>query len=463
MADLHAPRTSIAPSGAGAAYAPAVDTPTRDELRTWTAALTLEALDPADPAEDRYVPLHEAGRAAVDEMMATIDLALDTTTQLLSGPSGSGKTTELNRLRGKLDDAGFRTLMFDVTDYVNESAPVYVTEFLIALALGAHDALRPSQGERRGVLPRLSALLRRLRISLDVPGFSAHASATGGGVEAFGVSAEFNLERELKTSRPFVDELRTKLRHHVGELYAEVSEFIGKDLLAGEDPGLGWVVIVDGLEKLRGVTGSDAAVQVAAAELFVGHANELKFASHHTIYTVPPYLRFVTPGALPYDSRVLQVPVPHVRPRADESADAVEKTRAELRRAVALRVPVGRIFTGDDQLDRMVLASGGHLRDLFTLLRQLVNLMRRRSLELPVTDDDVDEAIGYIAHDFMQMTAEQRDLLITIAEHDGTFEPPNDQVQLMTRLLTSHMLLFHRNGKDWYEVHPLTRRALDRR
>ncbi|MGH3929894.1 MAG: hypothetical protein ACRDTF_07950, partial [Pseudonocardiaceae bacterium] len=77
-------------------------TPARQTLREWSAKLTLGPLDPSDPAEMRYVPLADAGRVAADELLATIELAFDTTTQLLSGPSGSGKTTELHRLRGEL-------------------------------------------------------------------------------------------------------------------------------------------------------------------------------------------------------------------------------------------------------------------------------------------------------------------------------------------------------------------------
>jgi hypothetical protein len=71
----------------------------------------------------------------------TIELAIDTTTQLLSGPSGSGKTTELYRLRGELLRAGFHAEIFDVGAYVNESSPIDVTKFLLALALLAHDVL----------------------------------------------------------------------------------------------------------------------------------------------------------------------------------------------------------------------------------------------------------------------------------------------------------------------------------
>jgi hypothetical protein len=71
----------------------------RNLLRAWRAQLTLDPLDPCDPDEWRYVPLHETGRAAVDDIYSLIDLALEPTTQLLSGPSGSGKTTELKPVR----------------------------------------------------------------------------------------------------------------------------------------------------------------------------------------------------------------------------------------------------------------------------------------------------------------------------------------------------------------------------
>jgi hypothetical protein len=239
-----------------------------------------------------------------------------------------------------------------------------------------------------------------------------------------------------------------------------VAGFLRELLTAAGDPGEGWVVIVDGLEKLRGVTGNDLAVQQAAEELFVGHSAELRFSTHHTIYTVPIYLRFTAPGALPFDSRVLQVPVPHVRPRSGAGPESVAATCAELRDAVVRRIPVDRILTDPAQLDRLILASGGHLRDLFTLLRQLLNLITRLSRELPVSDGDVDEAIKLVAHDFIPGNAENRDFLLRVAAGDGTVVPSGAEVALMARLLTSHLLLFHRNGQDWYEVHPLTMRAL---
>lgn len=104
----------------------AVETPSRDELRAWTAALTRGPLDPSDPNETRYVELRDAGRGAVKKMLATIDLSLDTTTQPLSGPTGSGKTTELNRLRGELADDGYQVAgtLAELREAVSRRVPV---------------------------------------------------------------------------------------------------------------------------------------------------------------------------------------------------------------------------------------------------------------------------------------------------------------------------------------------------
>ncbi|MGI8624699.1 MAG: hypothetical protein ACR2NB_14750, partial [Solirubrobacteraceae bacterium] len=355
--------------------------PTRADLRAWNAALTLDPLDPGDPQEQRYVPLHEAGRAAVDEMMATIELAFDTTTQLLSGPSGAGKTTELRRLRSELDRAGYHAVLFDVTNFVNESSPIDVTEFLIALAVGARDALHAGEeATGPGFGERLRSLLGRLNVKLEVAGVSAALSNQGAELGAFGATLGVDLQRELKSSEPFVAQLRAKLSYHVGRVYEEVAAFLSELLLAQHESGADAVLIVDGLEKLRGTTENDVTVQESIEALFVNHASKLKFASHHMIYTVPTYLQFTSPGALPYDSRVLPVPVPQVRPRAGHPAGSVTGTIAELREVVSRRIPIDRIFPDAEQLDLLILASGGHLRDLFTLLRQLVNLIHRRSL-----------------------------------------------------------------------------------
>ncbi len=434
--------------------------PSRQELRNWHRALTLDPLAAGDP---RYVELQDAGRGAVDEIMAEIELHFDATTQLLSGPSGSGKTTELLRLQRELEDAGFRVVLLDATRYVSESAPISITEFLVALGLGASDALHRPEHTKPGFGARLVALLRRLNVSLDVGPLSARISPDAVSVGALGATLEVDIQRELTSSRPFVDELRGKLSFHIGQLYDEVAAFV-TDLIAQTEPeqeSAGFVFLVDSLEKLRGTSEDDLEVQDSVQRLFVNHASRLKFPSHHTVYTVPTYLQLTTPGALPYDSRVHPVPVPHLTTRDGGIDAAAIETLDELREVVRRRLPVERLFADVTQLDQVISASGGNLRDLFTILRQLISLMLRLSVPLPVSDEHIEEAIGNIAHDFSQLTTQQERFLRDVAAGNGSVRPKESEVQRMALLLQSHMLLGHLNGTgDWYEVHPLARRAL---
>lgn len=236
--------------------------PTRTELREWSANLRpdqpLDVAKPVDAA--RYVRLADAGRGEVDDMQANIELAYHSTAQLLTGPSGSGKTTELNRLRRDLRQQGYEATIVPILDYVSESSPLDVTEFLIALAVGAHDALTPpgQESDRPGFVARLGALLRRLNIDLDIAGVTAKVSAEGIELGAVGSTVGLNLGDEIKSSRPFVDELRQKLSYHLKPLYDEVARFL-VDLLPDHETA-GAVLIVDGLEKLRGTSDDDLDV-----------------------------------------------------------------------------------------------------------------------------------------------------------------------------------------------------------
>ena len=196
----------------------------RRELREWHHALTFDPLAAGDP---RYVELQDAGRGAVDEIMAEIELHFDATTQLLSGPSGSGKTTELLRLQRELERAGFRVVLLDATRYVNESAPISITEFLVALGLGASEKLHRPEHTKPAFGARLVALLRRLNVSLDVGPLSASISPDAVSVGALGATLEVDIQRELASNRPFVENVGPAL----GRLLAPHAE----------DPAITWI------------------------------------------------------------------------------------------------------------------------------------------------------------------------------------------------------------------------------
>jgi hypothetical protein len=436
----------------------------RTLLRDWLARLTLDPLDPYQEGENRYVPLEESGRGAVDQIFATIDLHLDTTTQLLSGPNGSGKTTELLRLKGTLQEVGFTVALVDILQFVNRSAPIDVTDCLIAVALGAGEQLPQPAESSGGFGRRFADFLGRLSITFDAGVVSGSVSAEKAGVQAAGVGVEIDLKRELKNSESFVRELRGKLAYHVGSLYDEVAGYFRQ--LASASRALnpntrGLVVIVDSLEKLRGTQDNDERVQASVEGLFVHHADKLRFKSHHMVYTVPTYLLFTAPGALPYDGRVRPVPIPHVRSRNGLVDEESNKSVDELIDVIAKRIPWERLLGDQENLDRVIAASGGHLRDLFLILHEVITQVYGRHLELPVTTRRVEEALDSLAHSFSSVTKEQADFMRRVMAAGGAIEPTEGEVHLMARLMDTHMLLAHMNGQDWYEVHPLARRSLE--
>jgi hypothetical protein len=435
----------------------------RSRLREWMKALTLDPLDPCDPAETRYVPLEESGKGAVDEIFAMIDLRLDTTAQLLSGPRGSGKTTELNRLKGHLEHEGFTVAMLDILQFVNQSMPVGVADFMIAVALGVSEKLPGPEQQRPGFGRRFVEFLRRTKISINAGPVSLSASADGVTASGFGVDLDLDLKRELKGSAAFVDELRGKLASQLGGLRAEIAEYFqelaGQNRMANRDTR-GVVVIVDSLEKLRGTQENDEQVQASVEGLFVQHADKLRFGSHHTVYTVPTYLLFTAPGALPYDGRVQPVPIPQLRNRKGELDENAKQTLDELIAVVDRRIPWLELLGEDANLHRVINASGGHLRDIFLILQQVITEAYGRGLPLPVTAEHVEQALDSVAHSFSSVTKEQADFLRAVQRANGILEPAGNEVQLMASLMDTHMLLGHTNGRDWYEVHPLARRAL---
>jgi hypothetical protein len=261
-----------------------------------------------------------------------------------------------------------------------------------------------------------------------------------------------------------VAELRRRLGFQVGELYTEVSAFL-QDLVQrsrqANEASPGVVVIVDSLEKMHGTVANDDQVQASVEALFVHHSSKLRFGSHHMVYTVPAYLAFTDPGMLPFDGPVRQVPIPQVANASGEVDAKAKATLDMLVEAVSRRIPWPELFGERAPLETAIRGSGGHLRDLFEILQELITLVFSRRLELPVEDEAVDEALARVGHGFASITLEDGDFLRWVAERRGVIQPPASQVHRLARLMNTHMVLGHLNHESWYEVHPLARRALN--
>jgi hypothetical protein len=110
-----------------------------------------------------------------------------------------------------------------------------------------------------------------------------------------------------------------------------------------------------------------------------------------------------------------------------------------------------------EQIDQLVRASGGHIRDLLRLVDEVIV----RVGSLPATDGDVERAVVQVRETFLPVTEEQRDWLARIGKSHELFLPDTEAWEGLAELLDRHLVLLYPNEQPWYGVHPLVRAEIN--
>lgn len=431
----------------------------------------LQAEVPAD--REFYVPVYErlaqAGEPDADpvtQLARQITYSQSESVQFFSGFKGSGKTTELLRLKQRLGQEGYIVLYANALDYLNPSGPIDISDLLIAIASALSEQLRdPAVLGKDPKLPdfgeRFVALLRKLKIdaSLNLPWLS--------------------LKAELKESPSLRQSMQKALASHINDLYGEVRGFVQECVRRTDEhqaqQGAGHrsiVVLFDSLEQLRGTLSTEAQVQESVERVFTNHLNKLKFPYLHIVYTVPPWLKFATgavgqmvvlpsvrqwnpdPGRTPYapgqealtqvllqrfgDEGLIRLFCP--RDLAKEPSQAVAPKEQALR-----------------AVQPLVDHCGGHFRDLL----RLVNQAMLATQSLPISSRVIQYAIQKTREDYLPLLVPDARWLQRIGQTRAADpQTPEDRGRLI-RFLDGHLVLYLRNGHEWYDVHPLIRQEVD--
>ena len=408
---------------------------------------------PLEPGDPMYQPIydHLGPEDPVVLMRKHIRYSAEESVQLFSGFRGSGKTTELNRLRTRLEEDGALVLYADFLRYLNPSEPVEITDLLLVLAGAFSDALEERLGQgiiRESYWTRVVHYLGKTEINLP----------------EFGIKAGIDLKLTLKTTPSFRSRVQENLRNQIGELVAHTRAFFEEGVKAIRNThgqGITVVFIFDSMEQIRGSISTEAQVMGSVERLFSEHFQSLKVPYIHMVYTVPPWLRFVKSGAKP--EFITTLPSIRLWNRGDRGRQYPRGWDA-LRSVIQRRLGddgCQRFWGNPDPKDRyplaekLIAACGGHLRDLLALLQATV----LRAQKLPASSADVDGAIRAIRGNFLPISIEDAHWLAMIGELHTTALPTTDPVVVhrLTRFLDTHLVLFLRNGEDWYDLHPLIR------
>jgi hypothetical protein len=420
---------------------------------------------PLEPDEVWYIDLYpDSANDPVEQLATCIEWSVLESTQLFSGFRGSGKSTELRRLRSRLKRSGRHLVVLcDMVDYVNVSSTIDISDFLISVAGAFGDALRDDPdllGDDPGwesYWTRAAHFLRETRV--DLAGLDANASTS---VVAAGIRA--NLRQDLT----FRQRLREAMRGRLGALVEDVRGFF-KDCVRllrekhGEDVQV--VLLLDSIEQIRGTSLSSAEDVYASVEaLFATHADSLHFEELHVVYTVPPWLKIRSAGIGGEYSGSQMLPCVTV---CDSEGKPVEQGLLALERVVSRRGDWERLLGSRANLRRVLLASGGYLRDLFRLLQSV--LRSGRNGDLPVDEHTLDLAMHEVRNGYLPIARADAIWLARVG-HSHTPELAVLQVQQdeaanlynLSRFFDTHMVLCYRDGAEWYDIHPLIQAEVQR-
>jgi hypothetical protein len=422
-----------------------------DFLTELHRSLEKKALGPDDP---RYVPLHDLdgdvlGPDAVRLLGRTLTRTTEGSAMFLTGLQGAGKSVQLLRLKADLETQGFAVVRIDGEDYLNLREPLDTAEFLFFLvgaisdAVDADDRIGGKRGPAARGWDRLWDWMRTLPTRTAV---TPSAEIT----VPLGVS-KATLKAELRKDTSFVAQLREFLDGRLSELVTEANRIVAdiaddaRENWRGDQDWKGLVVLVDSLDHNRSVEVEQfVKIRHALVNLLDRQRDTITLKRCRTVFTLPMYVQV--------EGRVGRRVV-NVRVRS-QNGDEYEPGIAAMTEVLRRRMPghdLSRLFPDAGAVRRLILASGGHLRDLLILATEV----ETQAESLPVDEATITSAIEQVRNGLLPIADDEKDMLRRVRhQHDVPLASQEDW-PVMAQLFDRHLVLGYQNGKPWFDVHPL--------
>lgn len=416
------------------------------QLRAFRTALAQSDKD-LGPTDPKYVPnLHGSDQEDVIARLLD-DLMIRGGGEIFyfSGQRGTGKSTELRRLETLVNAESAQAIRFDSLDYISDTDLVTVETLLLLVTAGLADWALHHYKQ-----PLLSAsawerFTQFLQTELQITD-----------VTVYGVKTK------LKEQQATVIEAVKRLsepRQWTKRLQGFASDIV--DVIRTATKRDKVVLIVDSLERLRGVSDEDQkAMFTHVVTAFVGEFDRLRIPGASTVYSVPPYLalladvRNYVPSYSLASVRVFDKPggAAHRTPRADGLQ--------AMQRLIEKRFALWREVLTPEALNDLAQWSGGDLRHFMQRLVSGVVGQAQFALDrLPLPSGD---AILVSVHDENRGETERltvrsewpllKDISTT---HNAIAADRGESLRALARLFETRVILNYRNGQEWFDVHPL--------
>jgi len=388
---------------------------------------------------------------------------------LLMGHSGVGKSTELTRLIGQDSIASkYCPIRFSVIEHLD---PVGFKPFDVLLVMLHEMVARTEAKDGAGKAPS-DALLRivlqwfatETALVEQSTTVAASAEAGAGPGENSLLGKVLGLFAKLRGEMKYAS---TRKKEVVEYRFSQLNSLIDAcnalmiecNRLLLEANGMEWLFVIEDFDK-AGVSPQ------ATEEFFVTYANVIRELQCHLVLTLPI--------ALGYSPKAVQLPVPQNQIFCIPDTMVFHRDHqphVEARNAIrsVLEARVDPKLFAEGQIERLIVASGGNLRDLFALtslacdsallrpaprvealdINQAIREFKSR-YERRLGDGPYDDALSPDGRE--RITYEKKaELMLRIYRGDESAKVPD--AVLYTLLRSRAVQEF--NGERWFGIHPL--------
>ncbi|MFH1462903.1 MAG: hypothetical protein ABIO70_00750 [Pseudomonadota bacterium] len=386
-----------------------------------------------------------AAEALLDDIEFSAALPDPRSALLFAGFRGTGKSTELSRLERLLRARGtFTVLRMRADDYHHFGDALSPEELAMVLAAGIGERAAEELGlpvlRSQGVWERMRAFF------LQLPESQEWALKIG--------ALEF--KGLLRQGGDFRDRVARLLRDRPDKLREFLHTLVLE--LAGNLGGRQLVVLVDGFDKYHAPLDRVGDIYHRMAELFRAQAPLLHLPACHVVYTVSPYFAFlINDIAGAYGGCLHVLPSVKIHERPPRRSELYRPGLRALEAVLERRLDLDRLFgpARGPAVEALILASGGHVRDLCHLARNAVRLASRRGLPLPL--DAVEEARQMLHASRGFVPRDTAEILAAVAKSGDPSALATSQLGALAVAMDNFLVLSYWNGTRWYDVHPLFR------
>ena len=380
----------------------------------------------------------------------------------LMGHPGVGKSTELNRLINDSEvKKQFQAIKFNV---LTDLDPINFNPLDIILLI----ILELVENNKKSSLPPSDKNLQALLDWYDTTKITQkqNRNSEAKGEAGAGITENSILAKILNLSASIKGEMRfasSREEEVVKYRFKRINDLIqvANNIIAECNENLKitdnrhWLIIGENFDK-NGV--SPEAVQ----KLFIDYNNIIHDLKIHLIFTIPIGL-YNSSNAIKLafsNDKCLTIPDTAVFNR-DNSANDLGRTA--IRQVLASRVNLS-LFT-EGQLERIIIASGGNIRDLFTLVTDASDeaiLSGKQQIE----SDQVSLAIGNLKTEYERRLgknpfdldkvdyAQKLERLLKIYRNDKEAQIPDEVLYVLLNNRSVQEVLL-KDGERYFRVHPL--------